>query len=214
MSVNGRSASLRLQETSSSRSVVDPAPLLKLRAQAPAVLSALATVPSLLGAVDTARGLVLHSPSADRRPRLIRPRIPLDNSASSALQALQQRRRQWYLPADVARPSRESAPLSPAFDATALPSRKVLIRISSDHFRYTPVYIHSHSNNLRPSPSQPLVNSRSTPVYLRLNPGRHPDYDWMTSGYHPFISVLFRLNVPVFSGTLRPLSDFIRPFGR
>ncbi|KAF8143394.1 hypothetical protein K438DRAFT_1876050 [Mycena galopus ATCC 62051] len=26
----------------------------------------------------------------------------------------------------------------------------------------------------------------------------------MTSGYHPFISVLFRLNVPVFSGTLRP----------
>ncbi|KAF8182723.1 hypothetical protein K438DRAFT_1975363 [Mycena galopus ATCC 62051] len=58
------------------------------------------------------------------------------------------------------------------------------------------------------------VNSRPTPVYLRLNPRQHPGYDRMTSGYHPVISVLFWLNVPVFSGTLRPLSDFIRPFGR
>ncbi|KAF8209959.1 hypothetical protein K438DRAFT_1753567 [Mycena galopus ATCC 62051] len=62
------------------------------------------------------------------------------------------------------------------------------------------------------SPGQLPVNSRSMPVYLRLNPGRHPDYDQMTSG--PFISVLFQLNVPVFSETLRPLSDFIQPFGR
>ncbi|KAF8185079.1 hypothetical protein K438DRAFT_1974278 [Mycena galopus ATCC 62051] len=95
-----------------------------------------------------------------------------------------------------------------------IPYHHGLVRTSSDHFRYTPVYIRSHSDNLRPSPGQPPVNSRSTPVYLRLNPGRHPDYDRMTSGYHPFISVLFRLNVPVFSGTLRLLSDFIQPFGR
>ncbi|KAF8212551.1 hypothetical protein K438DRAFT_1958269 [Mycena galopus ATCC 62051] len=95
-----------------------------------------------------------------------------------------------------------------------IPYHHGLIRTSSDHFRYTPVYIRSHSDNLRPSPGQPPVNSRSTPVYLRLNPGRHLDYDRMTSGYHPFISVLFRLNVPVFSGTLRLLSDFIQPFGR
>ncbi|KAF8169821.1 hypothetical protein K438DRAFT_1982953 [Mycena galopus ATCC 62051] len=66
------------------------------------------------------------------------------------------------------------------------------------------IYICSHSDNLRQSPGQLPVNSRSTPVYLRLIPGRHLDYDRMTSGYHPFISVLFRLNVPVFSGTLRP----------
>ncbi|KAF8206229.1 hypothetical protein K438DRAFT_1963313 [Mycena galopus ATCC 62051] len=57
-------------------------------------------------------------------------------------------------------------------------------------------------------------NSRSTPVYLWLNPGQHPDHNRMTSGYHLFISVLFQLNIPVFSGTLRPSSNFIRPFGR
>ncbi|KAF8175512.1 hypothetical protein K438DRAFT_2045458 [Mycena galopus ATCC 62051] len=78
---------------------------------------------------------------------------------------------------------------------------------TSGILRYTSVHILITSGQLP-------VNSRSTPVYLRLNPGRHPDYDQMTSGYHPFISVLFRLNIPVFSGTLRPLSDFIRPFGR
>ncbi|KAF8162528.1 hypothetical protein K438DRAFT_1985166 [Mycena galopus ATCC 62051] len=80
-----------------------------------------------------------------------------------------------------------------------------------------PVPPQTHPDLIRPpppSPGQLPVNSRSTPVYLRLIPGRHPDYDRMTSGYHLFISVLFRLNVPVFSGMLRPLSDFIRPFGR
>ncbi|KAF8150347.1 hypothetical protein K438DRAFT_1988495 [Mycena galopus ATCC 62051] len=55
------------------------------------------------------------------------------------------------------------------------------------------------------------ANSQSTPVYLRPNPGRHPDHDRMTSSYHSFIFVLFRLNVPVFSGTLWLLSDFLRP---
>ncbi|KAF8214117.1 hypothetical protein K438DRAFT_1956208 [Mycena galopus ATCC 62051] len=95
-----------------------------------------------------------------------------------------------------------------------IPYHHGLIRTSSDHFRYTPVYICSHSDNLWPSPGQLPVNSRPTPVYLRLIPGRHPDYDRMTSGYHPFISIFFRLNVPVSSGTLQLLSDFIRPFGR
>ncbi|KAF8207309.1 hypothetical protein K438DRAFT_1962915 [Mycena galopus ATCC 62051] len=90
---------------------------------------------------------------------------------------------------------------------SAIPYHHGLIRTSSDHFRYTPVYIHSHSDNLQPSPGQLPVNSRSTPVYLRLIPGRHPDYDRMTSGYHLFISVLFRLNVPVFSGSFCPLPD-------
>ncbi|KAF8128772.1 hypothetical protein K438DRAFT_2000202 [Mycena galopus ATCC 62051] len=80
-----------------------------------------------------------------------------------------------------------------------------------------PVPPRTHPDLIRPlppSPSQLPVNSRSTPVYLQLNPGRHPDYDRMTSGYHPFISVLFWLNVPVFSGMLQLLSDFIWPFGR
>ncbi|KAF8196622.1 hypothetical protein K438DRAFT_1967627 [Mycena galopus ATCC 62051] len=80
-------------------------------------------------------------------------------------------------------------------------------RVSFLERRYTSVHIPITSGHLP-------VNSRSTPVYLRLNPGRHPDYDRMTSGYHPFISVFFRLYVPVFSGTFRLLLDFIRPFDR
>ncbi|KAF8139324.1 hypothetical protein K438DRAFT_1996122 [Mycena galopus ATCC 62051] len=88
-----------------------------------------------------------------------------------------------------------------------IPYHHGLIRTSSDHLRHLPV-------NSWSTPGQLPVNSRSTLVYLGLIPGRHPDYNRMTSGYHLFISVLFRLNVPVFSGTFRPLSDFIRPFSR
>ncbi|KAF8203474.1 hypothetical protein K438DRAFT_1964958 [Mycena galopus ATCC 62051] len=62
-----------------------------------------------------------------------------------------------------------------------------------------------------------IVPHLQLPVYAGLPPahsGRHPDYDRMTSSYLPFTSVLLRLNVPVFSGMLRLISDFIRPFGR
>ncbi|KAF8133550.1 hypothetical protein K438DRAFT_1998013 [Mycena galopus ATCC 62051] len=56
-----------------------------------------------------------------------------------------------------------------------------LIQTSSDHFRYTPVYLCSHSDNLRPS-SGHLPVSRSTPSLCRLTSGSIPDDIRTTTG--------------------------------